>query len=565
MNNSKTFHDGNEKTIVVISVLFIIALPWCIYDYEEYLTLIITTLLTSFSALMLVYFWEKPAFLLRQADVIMIGIGIYTLMNVALVRNFQIDRLVYFEWITMGAIYVIVRCLPANFIIWILCGIFLSGLIQSFMGLLQSYRLLPSLGENFSVSGCFYNPGPYGGYLALAVTAGVCILVQMKRNIWKKGVLAGILFTGYMLILSESRAAWLAVILSSLFVSWYYFPDKFTKLMKHWKRCTLFIVFLILLFLGLYYYKQESANIRLLIWTVSSKLFAESPIIGNGIGSFPIRYMDMQADYFFKYPDSIFRTIADNNTQAFNEYVTIACEQGIIGLFIYVLLLFTIFRKGSNRLVKYLLVSLCLFACFSYPTSVFPLKCMFPLIVGLDAGNAIYNFKRKKKIFYPLALVGWGMILCWSIITYHYYDRAYSELYTESPELILKYNKKYMSQYARQLFEKQDNITFINVVENEGFPFMTSQLRCDLGIARAKIGDIKQALKDLQQANAMAPSKVLPKYLLFCLYTHNGDTLQASAKAKEILQMHPKKIGSVYLKARKEAKIFIHSIKAKES
>lgn len=69
----------------------------------------------------------------------------------------------------------------------------------------------------------------------------------------------------------------------------------------------------------------------MLIWTVGVEMLAEAPLCGHGTGSFAKEYMEYQARYFERHPDSVYASLSDNNTQAFNELLTVLCEQGVIG------------------------------------------------------------------------------------------------------------------------------------------------------------------------------------------------------------------------------------------
>ena len=92
-----------------------------------------------------------------------------------------------------------------------------------------------------------------------------------------------------------------------------------------------FLIFISLLPL-LYQLKKASADGRLFIWNVSKELVSSAPLLGRGADSFTAEYMLAQADFFERYPNSEYRMNATDNVHAFNEYLRITCEYGIIGL-----------------------------------------------------------------------------------------------------------------------------------------------------------------------------------------------------------------------------------------
>ena len=56
----------------------------------------------------------------------------------------------------------------------------LSGLAQSLYGLAQGVGFCDS-GREFPITGTFYNPGPYGGYLAVTVALGASYIIKRIR------------------------------------------------------------------------------------------------------------------------------------------------------------------------------------------------------------------------------------------------------------------------------------------------------------------------------------------------------------------------------------------------
>ena len=51
---------------------------------------------------------------------------------------------------------------------FVLIGLLVWGLVESVWGLGQLYNYFPSKHVLFKTTGSFYNPGPYGGFIALA-------------------------------------------------------------------------------------------------------------------------------------------------------------------------------------------------------------------------------------------------------------------------------------------------------------------------------------------------------------------------------------------------------------
>lgn len=83
---------------------------------------------------------------------------------------------------------------------------------------------------------------------------------------------------------------------------------------------------------GLYYWKQDSADGRLLAWQISVEMIADRPVFGWGSDGFDTFYMPYQADYFSRHPNSPFLLLADNLSHPFNEFLWFSVQYGIAGL-----------------------------------------------------------------------------------------------------------------------------------------------------------------------------------------------------------------------------------------
>ena len=71
--------------------------------------------------------------------------------------------------LTFGALallYLAVRLLPNASLKYLLMGVVVSGIVQAAYGNLQLWGYYPSNHSIFRITGSFFNPGPYSGYLA---------------------------------------------------------------------------------------------------------------------------------------------------------------------------------------------------------------------------------------------------------------------------------------------------------------------------------------------------------------------------------------------------------------
>jgi O-antigen ligase len=166
------------------------------------------------------------------------------------------------------------------------------------------------------------NPGPLGGYLAFAFIVAVCLCSRRQKErivFWWLSV--AVLLMGYVCVFrSDSRAAWLsvAVVLGWLAMRSTIHRPTLQITRNQFCHCKLYIsvcmgVLVLLSAVLLYGYRRDSALARMFIWKVSTTMIAESPLFGNGTGSYPSRYMLAQGNYFEHHPNSSYGVSADNN------------------------------------------------------------------------------------------------------------------------------------------------------------------------------------------------------------------------------------------------------------
>lgn len=292
---------------------------------------------------------------------------------------------------------------------WILIG--LAG-IQCIWGLRQIYGYAHSNHTLFSLTGSFFNPGPYSGYLAMILPISLHEFLRLNkiliRNIPEK---IGYYLSGFVLLLivcllpaGMSRSAWLAAILSCLFVVSFHY-SWFNKMKILWLRHKKKVISMVLTgcavsMLGLFFVftiKRDSANGRLFMWKISTIAITEKPLTGHGINTFPAVYGDTQENYFStgNYTERE-ELIAGSPEYAFNEYLQIALEWGIpvlVFLLAGIVYCFYIgFKKHRIGGVCGAILSLMVFAFSSYPFQlpVFVITFVFLLAACVFGENRFW-------------------------------------------------------------------------------------------------------------------------------------------------------------------------------
>ena len=182
----------------------------------------------------------------------------------------------------------------------------LAGAVEAVWGLAQVYGFTASKHSLYALTGSFYNPGPYSGFLAM--TLPVCLYEWLKRRKEKKTAAYYVALSVLLLLIcvlpaGMSRSAWMAGAVSSAYIAYMHYRKGIHAYIRcHRRRTKAGTILLILLaggiLAGVYLMKKDSADGRLLMWKVSVHAIAGQPWRGYGWDGVPGAYGQAQEDYF---------------------------------------------------------------------------------------------------------------------------------------------------------------------------------------------------------------------------------------------------------------------------
>jgi len=450
------------------------------------------------SVLAIIKLWMRPLQISVNIGIIDFLLSIFVLYIIATNSKVELfHSLLFLELIGLAILYIILRQQDKQVFVWIFIAIIVGGLIQSIYGNLQLWGYFPSHHGIFKMTGSFFNPGPYAGYLAIVfpVSLGFYLfdksiivlpyhsfflkctsivektVAQLKRKLFethffynnsrgefttatqdkssmhisyfpmKSFALISLISMCLVLPASRSRAAWLAILVSSLYL--FSVKYQFYKQIKlYFNNLTKRILFVGVLFMlmtifvgALYFMKKGSADGRLLIGKVSIEMIKDKPIWGYGYDGFKRNYMDYQAKFFTDNPNSEEILVAGDSNYAFNEPIQLIVEYGFIGtlpLIIVGLLLFKRYKPRDSKNIQYegasnisnsfqsdqytngeprlnwfllhisraVILSFFVFSLFSYPLQILPIK-ICP-VVALAVAASLLNEKRKLVDYIPI-------------------------------------------------------------------------------------------------------------------------------------------------------------------
>ena len=441
----------------------------------------------------------------------------------------------------------------------------ISGALQSIIGALQLCGVLVSNHAVFPATGTFNNPGIWGGYLAVTLALSLPSVLEMTgKGKYFMGTGCTLIVVG--LALSNSRAAWLSVIVVS-----------FILLLQHQTRTIRKYIIASALIMtplfgwGLYLLRPASADARGLIWQIGAKMYAQSPTWGGGTGSFAANYMTMQAKVLRTAPIEVQR-MADDNLLAFNEVLLVLCEQGIVGLLflgtVSFFLLNAFFKsplKTQQAQKLSLLIALFIFSLFSYPSSIWALLVFFPFVAASISTPSITNV-HFYRLSIGAASVGYCLLSMglFSIFQAHIRINQYADLQSDvpvSPSIIqtTRHDAFLTTLISEAAWLIGDNKTLLQYAPIlESFK-QTAQWKVRLGECYELIGKTQKALFYYRAAHHMVPGLTSPLFAEFSLWRNLGKHQQARHAAWRVIHHNPKIKNNSYNQMKHEAHIYIMS------
>jgi len=312
---------------------------------------------------------------------------------------------------------------------------FIISFIISIYTIIQYYGLDPYLRELGALTSTIGQKNWISNYLALIFPTifSFFLLEEIKKNKILLFLLLSIIYTTT--IICQSRGIWISISLTLIFAIYIITKFNLLKIFQENKKWLIILlsVFLIITIiystdnplnksllslpqraLSTFDEKDPSINTRFLIWKNTLQMIKDKPLLGSGIGTFKMNYLDYQAEFFKDNPDSIkYYTFP---REAHNEYLQIGAELGLLGLGLFIVIIFILYstvlnflkkeQNSKNRLVCWgLMMGISCFlihSLFTFPLHVPALGSTFFTIIGLTTiyirNYNLSQFKKEKII-----------------------------------------------------------------------------------------------------------------------------------------------------------------------
>jgi hypothetical protein len=340
--------------------------------------------------------------------------------------------------------------------------------------------------------------------------------------------------------------------------------------------------------IGIYHLRPASVDGRMLLWKHGMKAMLEHPL-GVGLGKMGAAIGEVQAEFYSaNNVDQALIDRADVPFYAFNEYIQIGVESGVLGLILFLALMVVVLMRAYRNKqygVMGALVSLGVFAFFSYPFSVLPFLIVLVTLLALgqvgqtsqtsqvghasqmnqmiqtdetaqqastktSINHASVISKRQLLRSLPVSLVCMGVIVAclinryptlqawrdWKdgkmLINAHLFEDAAVSMKPLYP--YLNDQPEFLFDYARSLSKagrfEESNQVLERCMAFSGDPMLYNVYGKNL----ASLHRYEDAISTYEQAYNRVPNRLYPLYLLARLYVELGDTLGARQTAEKL-------------------------------
>jgi len=506
---------------------------------------------------------------------------------------------------------------------------FITASLTSLYLMIQYYGFDPFLSDISRLTSTLGNRNYVSGYLALIFPVAFSLFLiesKKRKKLFYIAVLL-IIYTG--IIICHTRAIWIALSFSLIVFIYLLSHYKINKILRDNKKW-LIIIFSLFLLITLIYStdnplnrssitaaeraisafdpKGSSLRSRLFIWQTTIDMIKDRPLLGSGLGTFPLYYLEYQADFLQNNPDYI--QFLGKAAEAHNEYLQIWAEIGIVGFLTFMLIIVIFYRTNLSLIKKIKTINgkitviglisgvtvTLIHSIFSFPFHIPAVAASFWFLIGIamssenifaEEGKEIgkvnqceinLNFSKNKNylkfIKIPIIIIiGISMILSINTLVIKPY-RAELYLYQGRRWMIDKNYKKALSviSFARKLDPHNGRVlhalgaTYYNLGKyNQGIYYLqeAKKYMIDvntfyiLGLSYSRLSIFEEAEGEFKQAIYLNPLFDKAYYDLGYLYFTQGkydDTIEQWNKILEIEPNFPNKyiilnnLGIVYNK-----------------
>lgn len=559
------------------------------FSYSKMISISVLTL-CFWCIIHIVFFKIKP----RVINVIDVSV-FFLILYIVYIFIFDLSFSLFFykKWIylSFGLIYFLFRNIvffsndkKNNFINCLLYVVLFICVLQSFLGLLQYFKVIEANHNYYDLLGTFVNPNLFAFFLNFGFLTAIWFFFIKINRLKKIHIYYFTLIFSILLLtifFTSSRTSWvsLGISLSILVISSSKFLI-FFKLLHSFKK-TVIIFFFVLLIIPVLFFlcklNPDSVEGRLLTYKISLNKIAEKPILGYGMFSFVYQYNKAKCHYFSSKKRS-WNEIKNGGYISLpnNDYILIAFELGILFLFSLIFLLFFVLKNLKinlyTRLGLAFVTNVCVIALFSSPVN--SLYIVFLSILGfillmIDSNNTLILNKRITSYYYNTQNY-FILILCVTISYLVFY-----KLYNMDKVMQFDLNKSNVMSFINKSKSIEDNFFSDHYIglkiynkgcQELGLDFIEKSYRKNMLPSTGRrlvsiylnIGDQKKAEEILKNNINIEPYRFEPKYKLLKFYKKNDSIKKGIEVAKDIIVLKSKIPSSKVTFYKQKAELYLN-------
>jgi uncharacterized membrane protein len=412
----------------------------------------------------------------------------------------------------------------------------------------------------FRCTGTWANPNISAIFLSLSLFsifyANKSITLSIQKIVLKIWLIVAIIAV----LLLGSRTAFVVATVIILFeVSHQVLAviNKFIDFNKRKFNYTLIAVIASMLLALTIFTKGDSSVSRIKVLSNSIGLIAQQPILGYGFGQFEREYNLYAANKKESFNEHV--------NMAYNDFVELTIEGGVIGLLIWILFLSLLFhhsiKNKQNQLLP-ILISFLIIQCTNFGFQAIPVVILFLTIIGVETvGETWYSedtdkFLTRPTLFwrFPSLMLIIGGVSLFIFIKVSVLSNAFYQKNTLAKEsfgaervnklLSLSETLGTYASYQESLgdgFLQASNYQkalprYLLAAEKTSMPAVYSKI----GFCYQKLNQFDSSQKHYFIVQNMEPQKLSPHLALLNLYHQKRDTGNLITEAKIIANMRIK-------------------------
>jgi len=282
--------------------------------------------------------------------------------------------------------------------------------------------------------------------------------------------------------------------------------------------------------------KEGTIGIRVKIWQGTWRMIVARPLVGWGLGTFLVVYPEYRVPEYFLNPHAVNAT-----DHAHNEFLELWSEVGIVGLLIFLVLIFISLREGARKFSK---------------SNNFIFPALMAGIVGILVNNLFgVNLRYPSSSIFFFAFMGLLFALPpHGRKKFYHFKLAFSPLQRNLLIVFLSlaggwvfFNvgvKENLSQihlrkgiiFRRQLIWDKAIPEYLKSLAWDPYNLRT---RYRLAFAYASINNLDRALKEYLRIKELAPHYAETDFNLGALYLRKGEIIKAGFYLEEMLKLNP--------------------------